>query len=493
LFDRANEWEQLASLVTDSVPGLRLGVVSGRRRQGKSFLLRRVARAASGLYHQAQEVGRAQALERFAGDVARALGLQAGQLSFADWEVAFRTALGYPARGDSDPPRHTPSGSHRLLVLDELPYLLVHSPEIPSVLQELYDEARDSNLPAACVIVCGSSLSVMVELLSGAKPLRGRAQLDLVVQPFDFRTAARYWGLDDPELAFRLHTVLGGTAGYRPLVDAAPSSVARFDSWLARNVLNPAHALYGEKDYLLREDVRIADKQLYSSILASIASGRHTLGDIGGQIGRDRNDLRHAMRVLSASGFVTKVDDMTNLRRSLYFLADPIVRFTQIVIEPYRPLIEEGAAAEAWKRAEPAVSRSILGPHFEHLSRVWVARHAGDRFGSVLSEVGPGTVSDPSGRTQHELDVVAIARGTSTKGSPAPIVLLGEAKATNSRRTVADVERLEAIRSLLVKKGRDARGAQLALFSRTGFDRNLVALARARDDVHLVALADMYA
>jgi hypothetical protein len=32
-------------------------------------------------------------------------------------------------------------------VIDELPYLLTHSPELPSVVQELHDEARDGSYP----------------------------------------------------------------------------------------------------------------------------------------------------------------------------------------------------------------------------------------------------------------------------------------------------------------------------------------------------------
>ncbi len=494
LFDRTREWDQLDEFASGTAPGLRVGVVSGRRRQGKSFLLRRVARAADGLYHQAQELERTQALDRFADDVARTLGLPAGQLRFTDWELALRTALGYPARGETDLPRSTPAGPRRLLVLDELPYLLSHSPEIPSVLQEIYDEARDANVPAACVIVCGSSLSIMTELLSGTKPLRGRAQLSMTVSPFDFRTAAQYWDATDPDLAYLLHTVFGGTAGYRPLVDAPPTSAATFGTWLARNVLNPAHALYGEKDYLLREDSRISDKQLYNSILSSVASGNHSLADIGAPLARTRDALRYPINILETAGFLLKVDDMTNLRRSLYFLADPIVRFSEVVIEPYRPMLEEGASAEVWKLAAPAFSSRILGPHFEHLARVWTERYSGDRWGgTALGQVGPGTINDPAGKAQHELDVVAVPRGSNAKDTDAPIVVLGEAKSTNKQRTPADLERLERIRDLLVARGRDAGGAHLAVFSRTGFDANLVAAATGRGDVHLVSLADMYA
>lgn len=492
LFDRAREWDALAEFVAPSGAGLRVGVVSGRRRQGKSFLLRRVARAQAGLYHQAQELERSQALDRFGDDVARALHLPTGQLRFSDWESALRTALGYPARGSAESTATAPSGPGRVLILDELPYLLAHSPEIPSVLQELVDEARDLSLPSARILVCGSALSVMTELLSGAQPLRGRAHLDLMVLPFDYRDAANYWGISDPQLAFAVHCVFGGTAGYRPLVDGVPDGIRQFGAWLGRNVLNPAHALYGEKDYLLREDTRITDKQLYNAIIASVAAGNHAPKDIGRPLGRDTNQLRHPLGILVAAGFLTKVDDMLATRRPLYFLADPIVRFTDVVIEPYRPMLEEGAATEAWKLADSQIRTRVFGPHFEHLARAFAANHAGDMFGTRIGEVGPGTVNDPDGRTQHELDVVALPQGATAAGDSAPIVMLGEAKATSRRPGLIDLARLDRIRDLLVARGRDAGDARLALFSRDGFDAALVKRASGRTDVHLITLEDMY-
>ena len=65
-----------------AVQPLRVGVVWGRRRQGKSFLLRRLARAVGGLYHQAHQVGRTAALTRFSAVVGNRLGLPSGSVRF---------------------------------------------------------------------------------------------------------------------------------------------------------------------------------------------------------------------------------------------------------------------------------------------------------------------------------------------------------------------------------------------------------------------------
>jgi hypothetical protein len=61
---------------------------------------------------------------------------------------------------------------------------------------------------------------------------------------FDFRLSRQFWGIDDLDVAFRLHAVMGGTPGYRDLTDDPPQTLTELDRWLQSSVLNPAHALF---------------------------------------------------------------------------------------------------------------------------------------------------------------------------------------------------------------------------------------------------------
>ncbi|GMA23835.1 hypothetical protein GCM10025864_15940 [Luteimicrobium album] len=237
---------------------------------------------------------------------------------------------------------------------------------------------------------------------------------------------------------------------------------------------------------------RITDKAVYNSILSAVARGAHKATEIGGVVSRDLNQLRYPLSVLEGAGFLRRVEDQLTGRRPLYFLADPIVRFAETVVEPYRYLLEEGEIRDAWEVAQPALSSRILGPHFEHLARVWTSRYSGDRWGERLGGVGPAVISDARSRSQHELDVVGLARGHDSGKKDARIVVLGEAKSTTKKRTLSDLARLEAIRDGLVTRGYDARDANLAVFSREGFDFNLTEAASTRADVHLVDLAQLY-
>ena len=480
VFDRDREWRDLAEFTTAPGDEVRLGILYGRRRQGKSFLLRAAVQATEGLYHLALEEERAPALHRFGRLVARRLGVN-GAISFTDWEEALRAALRLPS----------PRGP-LVLVLDEFPYLLRHSPELPSVLQALYDESRAVVGPAVRIVLCGSAMSIMSQLLAGTRALRGRARLDLPLAPFDYRQARRYWGIEDLDVAFMLHALLGGTPGYRDLVqEQPPESLDQLGAWLGRTVLNPSYALFREANYLLTEEPGVTDRGLYHSTLGAISRGSSTPSKVAAVLGRDEGGTRHVLSMLERARLIERDEDVLRRRRPVLRIADPLLRIDQLVIRPNLAALEQREAERVWASVTDTLATQVEGPHFERLAREWTARFASaETLGGHPTAVGITTVNDASARTRAELDVVAL--DTLGPGPPRALAL-GEAKGGRTRRTVADLHRLERARDLLRASARaDVEAARLLLFSRAGFEPGLAAAAAERDDVVLVDLRRLY-
>lgn len=479
LFDREAEWRDLVDFAARHDPGTRLGIVRGRRRQGKSYLLRRLAHAASGFYYQAVEEDRTQALAGFGRALGEHLGVPGGRLALDTWDDALGALR--------DMPNHA---GPRLVVIDEFPSLLHHSPELPSLLQRFIDDTSDD--PSSLrLILCGSALSVMAKLLEGAQALRGRASIDIVVRPFDYRTAAAFWGIADPMTALLVHAVVGGTPGYRDLLPAEPPEqphdIAR---WLTAGPLNPASALFREDDYLLTEERSLSDRQLYHSVVSAIANGATSQGAIAHVLGREQRAVQHPLRSLEDAGFVIANDDALRSRRPIYRIADPIVRFHHAVTRPDLARFEDRRTIEAWSDAHPRFTTHVLGPHFVEIAREFTFRFASpDTVGGNAATVAPAVVNDPRRRTQHELDVVALGRDHTGSSQ---VLALGEATHTDARRTLGDLTRLEQIRTLVAAKHPSAAQAHLLLFSANGFDPNLTRAATRRPDVELIDLDRLY-
>jgi hypothetical protein len=491
VFDRDDEWDDLADFAESSLPGMRIAIVYGRRRQGKSYLLRRLADAAGGLYHLATEQAEAISLRRFGDSLASWAGLSAGAFGFDGWEHALNTAVEVMAAAPA-------RGRPLLLVLDEFPYLINETPGLPSIVQGLYDAlgpgAGERSVPLR-LILCGSAISVMGDLLSGTKALRGRGALDLRVRPFGYRDARTYWGIENPAAAFVHNAIIGGTPGYRELVlnPEVPEEPARLDRWLERNVMRPVMPLFDEARRVVHEDPRIRDVATYSSVLGVIASGESSPTKIGGLLERPATSLAHQLSMLESAGFIDRQQDLLYDRRPVITVTDPLVRFHQLVIEPYQADLEAGRARRVLADAGHTVESKILGPHFETLVTEWVTRYAYGEAGLAAGAVGSTVVACREHKKPHEVDVVALARGSRPRTGNAPIAFIGEAKNRDRRPGGAELRRLEHIRSLLTASGHDASEAVLGLFSASGFTDDLTGAAvHGGGKLLLVGLEGLY-
>ena len=489
LFDREVEWDDLTRFASAPRPALRLGIVYGRRRFGKSFLLRRLTEAMDGVYHLALREERRPALDRFAASLSRQLQWAPPQ-PFRDWIDALQQATGVLGTRGTQP---------QVLVVDEYPYLGQNNPDLDSAIQALMDEAAAGALTErwsapVSVILCGSAMSVMTQLLSGTSPMRGRASLDMPLAAFDYRQARGHWGIGDLSAALAVDTVVGGAAGYKDLtVDAGiPDRLDDMPAWLAATVLNPSHVLFREDEYLLREDPRVTDEAAYYSILQAVANGRSTPTKIAEALARTSNDISHHLRVMATAGFIVRHEDLLADRRPLYRVADPIVRFHHLINRRHRARLEDRHALEVWADSEATYRSGIVGPHFESICRLWT-----DRYATEVTLGGPaGTsaslqVHDRRVRQSFQLDVVALRRGTHSGGTKT-VQLIGEAKAY--RLDVDALDRLDRLGDLLAGRADIALSPtpKRLLFSASGFTPALAAAAAARPDVELVDLGRLY-
>lgn len=479
LYHRDREWAELSDFATSRSRGASLGLVYGRRRQGKTLLLELLARETGGFFFGATVQSESQSLTDLGRAVGEYLGLGGSALALGDWRAALDALF---RLGEKQPVT---------VVIDEFPYLVATTPALPSYLQQALNPLGHAKEHTRTrLILCGSALTTMSQLLGGGAPLRGRAVLELVVRPFGYREAAQFWGLDDPELAFRVHALVGGTPAYLEMSGGSgPGSRHDFDAWVVRRLLNPASAMFREGSLLLREEPSIADPTSYSAVLSALSSGHLRRSEIAADLARPATALAHPLAGLEGIGLVERLDDALRGRRNTYRIAEPVIRLYQLLIQRYEGEIVAGRAADVWQRNADTVQSKIYGPHFEGLARQWCLLHAGAAtLGGTAARVQPTEIACREHRQGHELDVVV---WQVRSGEPDRIVAIGEAKATAGRVDTGEVTRLEHLRELLPA---DAVGQppRLLLFSRSGFTADVTRAAGARSDLELVDLARLY-
>lgn len=426
---RDAEWSALTRFLDR---GQRLAMVYGPRRSGKSFLLEALCEVTGARRHQALTGTVTAQLD----DVGDAIGdwLGAGRLALDSWNDAFArlVQLDVPA-----------------VVLDEFPYLVESDPSLPSVVQRYLDDGRGPAL-----ILSGSAMSTMADLLAARAPLFGRAATIVVPRAFRGAELRRLWSGVDPATALWIDAVVGGLPGYRPLL---PSPDGDLDSWMVEDVLAASSPLLDAADTTLADLGTGSGRALTHSILDAIAMGERVFSDIARAVGRPTSALSRPLTALERAGLVCKVGDPLRPRRTQYEVADAYLRFWFAVVRPHRSQLQAGRAGQVWRRVATTTFRDqVLGPRWEAVART----HVSD---SDLDAVGFTILNDRAGRTAHEVDIVGMRGGE--------VALLGEAKLR--RLGTSDADRLRRVRDLL-----DADGATLVLASADGVDP---AAARAPD------------
>ena len=300
-------------------------VIYGRRRVGKTTLIKEFLKEKTAFYFLATEELESQSMKRLAGVVARTTKNTLLQKAvFTDWVDLFQVIADYKPE------------EKKVLVIDEFPYLVEQSSELPSVLQKLVDE----KLLKYNLVLCGSSQNMMYGLfLDSTAPLYGRADEIMKLAPIRLPYIQEALSLDAMN-AIEEYAVWGGVPRYWELRENQNS----LNDALWHNILSVNGTLYEEPIKLFQDDVKDIVKT--STIMSYIGTGANRLSEIAARCNEPATNLSRPLKKLIDLGFLEKdvpfgIDEK-NAKKSLYKIADPFMAFYYQFVVPNRSFIELG-------------------------------------------------------------------------------------------------------------------------------------------------------
>jgi len=455
MIDRNRELARLREAIEDPP---QLVILRGRRRVGKSFLLTHALAHERGVFFQADEQSERSHLDMLAREVARLLGPRV-PLRFESWDEALET-IGELARERP-----------LTVVLDEFQWLLAAQPSLESIVQRHWDRWQRDRAPAT-LILSGSALRLMEELLSPGAPLFGRADYRPLLEPLDYRDASLFASSRlSAESRLRRYAVLGGTPQYQVWAGKGCLSEA-----IADRILSKGESLYEEPLHLLREEQTIRDPGTYFAIVREVAAGRTTVSEISNGTQTPVPNLTKMLRRLLELGYLQARSPLSprgpEARRTSYRLADPFFRFWFRFVFPNRSLLERGRVKEVLRIVERDMD-TYMGLAFEDCCREWTGRFAGEAL-PASQQLGSWWSRDG----QTEIDIAGVSRGRYD--------LLVSCKWARSA-PVSALDRLVDQRDSLPRAG----SARLAIFAR-GFSKALQRRA-ATEGVELIGIERLFA
>ena len=327
------------------------------------------------------------------------------------------------------------------------------------------------------------------------------------MRPFGFRQAAELWEVaGDPELAFRLHALVGGAAEDKDRCGGAgPLSLADLDRWVARWLLDPASPMFGVGGRTLREAATTADPGALAAVLGAISAGAgrpaqiaaalDRVGQPGGQVEQAAEPARQPagqvellLGELARLGLIERLADPLGGGEDACVIVAPIVRLHQLIIAPQAAELASGQAERVWAGRRGTVAARVYRPHFESVARQWCLRHAASTtLGGAARAARPVMLACPEHGATHDLKGLVVEDPVAT----GRVLAIGETNAASGSMDAGQLRRLDHLRALLPGE-RVGRPPRLLLFSRSGFAADLAAEAAARPDVELVGIERLY-
>jgi AAA+ ATPase superfamily predicted ATPase len=451
MIDRQEELERLRSAAADAP---QLVVMRGRRRVGKSYLLDRSYAEHRLVYFQADEGEARGHLDLLAAELGR---LVHAPIVFGDWNEAL-SSLGEQAKRQP-----------LVVVLDEFQWMLLAEPLLDSIIMRHFDRWERAGIPITLVI-SGSALTMMEQLLEGEQPMFGRAGYRPFLQPFDYRDAALF-ASDATTTTQKLlrYGVLGGTAQYQ--VWAGQASIREI---LKRRILTKDEPLFEEPLQLIRGESAIREPGNYYEVLRAIARGATHF-----------NEILQQSKISSGQLLTNRLDRLARLRyieerrplggngSASWSVSDPFFRFWFRYVYPNRSRLQRGRVEEVCEAILADIDNH-MGSVFEQVCRDWAGRYSAEEQLAGAEDIGAYWT-----RT-HDVEVDLVARGR--KG----IVAVGSCK-WSRRADTHDLDRLIELRGRI----RGAGSAALYVFARD-FHKRLVERAE-RDGVRLVSADELFA
>lgn len=382
-YDRASEIATLQSIQQASADIAQMTTVVGRRRVGKTTLLRNAFGSAPFLYFFVAKKNEVLLCDEFSREVSEKLGVPIG--NYSRFSELFSAIMQLSQR------------INFTLVIDEFQEFRTVNVSIFSDMQNIWDSSKEHS--KINLVICGSIYSMMKRIFENSKePLFGRATSRMIIRPFETRTLKEI--LSDYHPGYTHEDLLA----FYMITGGVPKYIEQLINKKAFTKKAILDTLFSEGSFFLDEGRNVLidefgkDYANYFSILSLIASFKTERGeieailnmDIGGYLDRLEKEYNIIRR---SRPFGAKEGSRSNK----YKIEDNFLNFWFRFIYKYRSAVEIGNLDYI---------RDIVERDYETYSGIILEKY----FRAVMIE--SKLFSDIQGywtsKGENEIDIVAV-------------------------------------------------------------------------------------
>jgi hypothetical protein len=351
---RTAELAQLHSLIENANPTI--GIVYGRRRVGKSSLIRKAFEGKNVLFFEGLEARpKQEQIDNFLFQLAVQTREHRQSKGIKSWRAAFMQLNEFVAHD----PHH--------IFLDEFQWMANYRTEIVSDLKMIWEQYL-SKVPGITLVLCGSIASFMVTKVIRSSALYGRTDCQIALRAFDqFETNQMLEGKGFSE-RIEAQMFTGGVPRYLEILKDAPSirlgleKEAFTKTGYFINEFDRIFVSHFGKNPEFEKIVKYLAKWPYGRYRKQIAQALKIAE--GGLLSAHLSDLESAGFIVSQTPF----DRDEGSKSIKYSLNDAYLRLYFAFIKPQLKKIESELHADLFKSiSQSSAFSGWMGRAFEHV------------------------------------------------------------------------------------------------------------------------------
>lgn len=420
-------------------------VLYGRRRTGKTTLIKEFIKDKNSFYFFADKQNESLQINRFKNQLAEHFKDEfLKKIEINDWDTIFDYFIN--KIGDEK----------FVLVIDEFQYLCFMNKGFSSIFQRIYDEKiANKNI---MVILCGSLISMMYsEVLSYDSPLYGRRTAQIKLQSINFEYYKEFFDNKSKRELIEFYSITGGIPKYILEFDRNKSPLWNIEN----NIFNKDNFLYSEPKFLLQEEIN--DLSRYFSILNSIALGNTKLSSICSHLGLNSSSMTSYITKLIDLDILEKevpvTENIENGKKGLYKIKDNYLKFWFSYVYPYQSYLEIENLSYPLEKIKNEFNLWV-SKIYEDLARETVLNNSEIPF--PIKKLGRWW------NNNEEIDIVGLGDNE---------IIFGECKWSNKKVGLSVLLSLKE-KSKSVKWNNSSRKEYFILFSKEGFSDDLISLSK---------------
>ena len=287
------------------------------------------------------------------------------------------------------------------LIIDEYQYLKesLKSNEMDSLMQSIIDKLTEN----ITIVLCGSYISVMRELIEEANPLFGRFTLIMHIEEFDYYDSARFYNKLAVYDKIAFYSIFGGSPFVLENIDN--------ESNIRENIISkliPETGIF--RTYIENVMLREIQKAYDVRILEVIGNGKKKYSELnnilsdkaGGLLDKQLKNLL-AMETIKKTYPINKKNDK---RKQFYEINDNLMRFYFSYIFGNEGLIVNLGPDAFYKRMiEPSI-KSFISHRFEDVALQYFKRQIINGSMTHAMNYGSYWYDNPETKTNGEFDCV---------------------------------------------------------------------------------------